>query len=188
MQVWGGTRVRGGQTLPEKPRCVIPQSPERCSFRHHNNGMNKDDLPNDVADVPRVSHWLPGLRFQHRELGKRGRFSSRPLTHVAGKSIVNALADQQHDIGFYSRTRDASRPKFPDLAFLFKSVLRSCEPEPPDSQTGGSSFRHTNHLRTSTQGVCAPTFVTHHANRRQCCVADKRKEKRVCAELDGAYP
>lgn len=187
MPVGGNVRV-GGQTLPDKPRCVIPQSPERCSFRHHNNGMNKDRLPNDAANWPRVSHWLPGLRFQHLDLDKRGAFSSTPLTHGAGKSISNDLANQQHDISFYSRARDALRPRLSDLAIRLESGLHSCAPDPSDSQASRRFCRQANHLRRSSQRVFAPTFVTHHANRRQCCVADKRKEKRICAELDGAYP
>lgn len=150
--------------------------------------MNKDELPDDVADWPHVCHWLRGLTLQHRESGKSGPFPSKSLAHVAGKSIVHELAGHQHALGCYSSTRNASRPKLPDLANRFESGLRSCTPEPPDSQTSGRIPRHTTHLRASTQRVCAPNFVTHRVNRRQCCVADKRKQKRMCAELDGAYP
>jgi hypothetical protein len=153
--------------------------------------MNKDELHNEVSDFPTVRQRLSDLSdqtYHHHELGSRGPFGSRLLTNGAIKSISNDLPDHQHDLGVQSGKRDTSRRAVSEFGIRLESCLHSCVTNPSVSQTSWRIFRQTNRLRTSPQRVCPSPFVRHHANRRQCCIADKRKEKRACAEPDGAYP
>lgn len=184
-----------GVTLPEKPLCVIPQSSKRRGFRHHNNGMNKEELPTNPSKGLDASHWFSALVFHYRENDETTISKSRQLTKGIEKSVSKHLPEHQRKAPWFHCAISVAPRTHHDSACTATAFVNRQRNDSVDGVVGPSDaitiwnyFRQIKRLKTLLLHVHASLFRSTCANRRHCCLSDKKKKKRLSSDLDGAYP
>jgi hypothetical protein len=157
--------------------------------------MNKEGFPSDLSDWADSSHRFSALVFNYREHKRTENPQAGQLANALAKSISNNLPEHQRDAPWFQSAISLAPKIRHDSACTITALATGptngtvpAATGPSDASTNRMKCRQHKRVKSLVSHIRVSLIRTTHANRRNCCLFDKQKKKRVSSNLDGAYP